>query len=299
MQCYDKALFNKVKEIYSDGDLFMVIETPRIITPDDRYEMRNKPYIVDLNLDGNKHEIPIIYTKGVFGVRIPGECAYAKKLVQPYIQIQDEDYLLSFDKPTFEDEKMNDNITDKIYNEPDIDIESDIVSDNSSYCWDVDEVLDCLDKDEYEQITQLIPNDSDWEFGQNARYSIADDYNYGKEVMTVYYSHYGFYSLDKKANKVFISPLPQLPDGRERSRIFPNFIIPKRCMGAKQEKDNTTDKLTEVYRVYHKKLERFGYWLDIKQNSRLLHLLEHSTSLICIYSPPPSHIFLGITPSNI
>jgi hypothetical protein len=284
MQCYDKALFNKVKEFYSDGDVVIAIKTPQIITPDDRYEMRNKPYIIDLNLDGNKHEIPIIYTKGVFGVRIPGKCAYAKKLIQPYIQIQDEDYLLSFDKPIFEDEKMNDNTSYNVYNEPDSDIESD----NSSYCWDIDEVFDGIDNDEYEQITQLIPDDSDWEFGESTRYYL--DYNYGKEVMTGYYSHYGFYSLDKKANKVFISPLPQLPDGRERSIIFPKFIIPKRCMGAKQEKDNTTGKLTEVYRVYHKKLERFGYWLDIKQNSCLLYLLEHSTSSICIYPPPSSDV---------
>ena len=297
MQCYDKAIFNKVKEFYSDGDLFMVRDlfrvveaTPQIITPDFRYEMRNKKYIIDLNLDGNKHEIPIIYTKGMYGVRIPGKCAYAKKLIQPYIQIQDEDYLLSFDKPTIEDEKMNDNTSYNVYNEPDSDTESD----NSSYCWDIDEVFDGIDNDEYEQITELIPDDSDWEFGDNTRYSRADDYNYGKEVMTVYYSHYGFYSLDKKANKVFISPLPQLPDGRERSIIFPKFIIPKRCMGAKQEKDNTTGKLIEVYRVYHKKLERFGYWLDIKQNSRLLHLLEHSTSSIRIYPPPPSDIFLNL-----
>ncbi len=73
-----------IRHEYENGDVLVVLPTPTVLTPDIRYKMSQEEKRVDLNGDGVLVEFPVIYTHSTFGIRVPGNTEYVRKLKLPY-----------------------------------------------------------------------------------------------------------------------------------------------------------------------------------------------------------------------
>jgi hypothetical protein len=224
---------------------------------------------VDLNGDGVLVEFPVVYTHSTFGIRVPGNTEYVRKLKLPYERIKDEsvmeseDWLKSFDDLSLRKRRREEDTYDS-EGDDDHDYEGDDEKDDYS-------IFQLLSKREEHFMRDRYYEPSYESLVYQGR---SNTYDYEEEVMKGYYYNYSVYSEDKKADMVFISPRPS---------VDRQFVIPLFCMGAEQqyalhgeltssESSGRTDK-QNVRRVHHVKLDRYGYWLHKQSNSYIISLL--------------------------
>ena len=259
-----------IRHEYENGDVLVVLPTPTVLTPDIRYKMSQEKKRVDLNGDGVLVEFPVIYTHSTFGIRVPGNTEYVRKLKLPYERIKDEsaleseDWMKSFDDLSLRKRQREDDSEDESADD------EDIFANNLTMCAD-DSIFQLLSEREEDFMRDRYYEPSYESLVHQGR---SNTYDYEEEVMKGYYYNYSIYSEDKKADMVFISPRPS---------VDRQFVIPLFCMGAEQQyalqgevtsSGNTgrPDKVN-VRRVHHVKLDRYGYWLHKQSNSYIISLL--------------------------
>ena len=279
-----------LKHKYDDGDVFLSIPTPKVITPDIRYEMRNSVKSVDLQMDGNIVEYPVIFTFACFGIRVPGDSAFVRKLLEPKTDKPSEVLKVKW-KETF-DESSIVSLTahashppepEDYCDESDSDDSSggdsggnsgsddnDVHFDEEPLRWNCeDSIFEMLTDGEEEVFLSLYHRRSQESLVYESLTGPRIDYDYEADVIKQYYGNYLIRCEDTEANKVFITP---------DTAVYDTLIIPHMCMGAEQEYDKKRKCLRYVRRVYHKTLEIYGYWIDKKRNAKIVsHLQATST----------------------
>ena len=279
-----------LKHKYDDGDVFLSIPTPKVITPDIRYEMRNSVKSVDLQMDGNIVEYPVIFTFACFGIRVPGDSAFVRKLLEPKTDEPAEVLKVKW-KETFDessivrltahashppepedycDESDSDD-SDRNSNDNNSDSDdNDVHFDEEPLRWNCeDSIFEMLTNGEEEVFLSLYHRRSQESLVYESLTGPRIDYDYEADVIKQYYGNYLIRCEDTEANKVFITPA---------TAVYDTLIIPHMCMGAEQEYDKKRKCLRYVRRVYHKTLEIYGYWIDKKRNAKIVsHLQATST----------------------
>lgn len=252
-----------IKHVYDNDDVFLAIPTPNNITPDMRYEMRNSVYSIDLNLDGNEVKFPIIYTHSSFGIRVSSNNKFIDILRNPKIEsinIVDEDWQNTFDKSSVI--RLNYDAEYPPTEEDYIDLmECDGIEEDQIRCNCEEAIFTTCTVGEEDEIRRIYP--------MRSMHSLTIEknpfYSYSEDILSNYYKNYTILSKDIKANKVFISLIDKLYD---------RLIMPHICLGSVKEYNN--EKQIKLYsrKVFHKRLKKYGYWLDKTINSNILSKLN-------------------------
>jgi hypothetical protein len=270
-----------LKHNYDDGDVFLSIPTPKVITPDIRYEMRNSVKSVDLQMDGNIVEYPVIFTFSCFGIRVPGDSAFVRKLLEPktdkpaevlkvnWKETFDESSIVSLtadaSHPPEPEDYCDGSDSDGNDNDSDSD-DNDVHFDEEPLRWNCeDSIFEMLTDGEEEVFLTLYHRRTQESLVYDSLTGPRIDYDYESDVMEQYYGNYLIRCEDTEANKVFITPA---------TAVYDTLIIPHMCMGAEQEYDKERKCLRYVRRVYHKKLDVYGYWIDKKRNAKIVSQLQ-------------------------